>query len=109
MLRHPKVRNNLRIVVVRIYEFDEVKKAQDFIEAGKKKWQVTLDKIIDRDGPVLVLDYTYFALLANKNAPVGGLIYGRSAKLNGVAFYAPFSQWSERLGELFVEEKQGMP
>ena len=57
-----------------------------------------LDQMIERDGPVLVLDYTYFGLLADKGAPVGGIIYGRSANLRGIEFYAPLDQWSEKLG-----------
>jgi hypothetical protein len=100
VLQHPSVRNNGRIIVVRIYEFEEVKE--------DNTWRRRLDGMIDRDGPVLVLDYTYFGLLADENAPVGGIIYGRSANLQGVEFYAPFPCWSEKLSVLFSGETQGM-
>ena len=108
-MQHPRVRNNGRIIVVRIYEFDEIKEAKAPTKVGDKEpWQVKLDQMIERDGPVLVLDYTYFGLLADKGAPVGGIIYGRSPNLRGIEFYAPLDQWSEKLSTLFSEETQGM-
>jgi hypothetical protein len=108
VLQHPKVRNNGRILVMRIYEFEEMKEDQSTTEDGRQRWRAKLDGAIDRDGPVLVMDYTYFGLLRDKNARVGGVIYGRSAKLNGVEFYAPLAKWSEQLAVLLEGENQGI-
>jgi hypothetical protein len=108
VIHHPRVRNNRRIILVRVFEFDEIRGAKVPKVGDKEPWQVKLDKMIERDGPVLVLDYTYFGLLADKAAPVGGIIYGRSANLKGIKFYAPLDQWSEKLSALFSEETQGI-
>ena len=64
--------------------------------------------MIKRDGAVLVLDYTYLGLLADKDALVGGVVYGRGENLKaGIDFYAPLARWSEQLGPLFAEDGGG--
>ena len=52
--------------------------------------------------PALALDYSYFGLYADTNAPVGGIIYRQSGA--NKEFYAPLSEWSEKLGALFPNE-----
>lgn len=108
VIQHPRVRNNRRIIVVRIFEFDEIREVKTPEVDGKQPWQVKLEKMIEQGGPVLVLDYSYFGLLRDKAGPVGGIIYGRSANLKGIKFYAPLDQWSEQLNALFSEETQGI-
>jgi energy-coupling factor transporter ATP-binding protein EcfA2 len=108
VIQHPRVRNNGRIILVRILEFDEIREVKAPNADGKQPWEVKLEKMIERDGPVLVLDYSYFGLLADKAAHVGGIVYSQSVNLEGIEFYAPLDQWSEKLNTLFSGETQGI-
>ena len=110
VIQHPHVRNNGYIILVRILEFDEIREVKAPNADGKQPWEVQLEKMIggERGGPVLVLDYSYFGLLADKAAHVGGMIYASGANLKGIEFYAPLDQWSEKLNTLFSGETQGI-
>ena len=91
-ISHKQVRSDKMIRVGRIIEINELKrKAPD-------DWQERLKRI----GPVLAVDYSYFGLLVDKTAPVGGTLYKQSGE--SVTFYAPLSEWTQRLGDLLQEE-----
>jgi len=96
LIQHPGVRSGKEIVVGRTFEIDEMKRT------WPKDWRQSIEKINARHGAVLALDYSYFGLLVDKHAPVGGIIYGRDAK--EIKFYAPLAEWSEKLGALFQTE-----
>lgn len=96
IIEHNDVRSGKRIIVGRKMEVD------DLIHDVPNKWREYIEDITARSGPVLALDYSYFGLYVDKNAPVGGIIYRQSGE--NIEFYAPLSEWSEKLGALFPNE-----
>lgn len=95
VIHHKQVRSDKEILVGRIIEINKLKRNRP------KDWQEYLKRITD-DVPVLAVDYSYFGLLVDKTAPVGGTIYKQSGET--VKFYAPLSEWTERLGDLLQAE-----
>lgn len=64
------------IIVGRAFEIDEMK------QTNPNDWRAYFDKINKRDGPVLVLDYSYLSLLVDKEAPVGGVFTCREKRMS---------------------------
>ena len=95
-IKHNDVRSGKTIIVGRKMEVD------DLIDDMPNKWREYIENIISQSGPVLALDFSYFGLYADKNAPVGGIIYRQPGE--DIEFYAPLSEWSDRLGALFPNE-----
>lgn len=88
VLRHPAIGANRRVIVLREFEIERLK------NDGGPEWSAYL-KMIAKDGPLLALDYSYLALLANESAPVGGLLYLADGRT--VEFHAPMSDWARQL------------
>ena len=95
VIHHKQVRSDKEIFVGRIIEINKLKRDRP------KDWQEDLRRITD-DVPVLAVDYSYFGLLVDKSAPVGGTIYKQSGET--LKFYAPLGEWTERLGDLLQAE-----
>ncbi len=95
VIHHKDVRSDKDIFVTRIIEIGKLKRLES------KDWRKYLKRITD-GVPVLALDYSYFGLLVDKMAPVGGTIYKQSGET--IKFYAPLSEWTERLGDLLQAE-----
>jgi hypothetical protein len=95
VIQHPDVRSGTRILVNRFFEIDEIKKKKP------ADWRHEIEKIIARHAAagMLALDYSYFALLVETQASVGGVIYGPGAA--EIKFDAPLAEWSEKLAALF--------
>lgn len=97
MARHENVRSHKRNLIVRITEFENL------VTTLPEGWCDYIKKILNhqRGGPLLVLDYSYFGLLVDKDVPVGGKIYTKDKE--AFEFYAPLSKWSECLADLLKE------
>jgi hypothetical protein len=96
VIQHDNVLSGKEIIVGRVFEIDELR------EDASIDWGKYIEKINERNGPVLALDYSYLSLLVNEEAPVGGIFY--LPKKGGIEFYVPLSQWSEKMAELFDNE-----
>jgi hypothetical protein len=98
LIQHPGVRLGTKIIVCRFFEVDEMKSNQ------RKDWRREIEKIIAHHSAagMLALDYSYFALFVDKQASVGGVIYGPGAA--EIKFDAPLAEWGEKLGVLFPNE-----
>lgn len=96
IIEHPAIgayRDRKGVIVGRSFEIEQMK-----VETPAD-WRQYLDKI---GTPVLALDYSYFALLRDESAPVGGLLYRPGAE--PIEFYAPLSKWSRELAALLSEK-----
>jgi len=91
-INHDGVNSGEDMLVSRLFE---VKRLQ---EEMPKDWSGYLE----RSGkPLLALDYTYFGLLADEQAPVGGVLYRKGGRVD--KFHEPLREWAKKLGELFRE------
>lgn len=95
VINHQDVRSDKNIFVCRIIEINELERRKP------NDWRKSLKLVTDKS-PVLALDYSYFGLLDDTSVPVGGTIYKQNGET--VKFYAPLSEWSKQLGELFQAE-----
>lgn len=95
VITHKNVRGGKRIFVGREFEIDQLKK-----DMGSK-WPKYIERVND-DSPLLVLDYSYYALLADERAAVGGTLYRKGGDV--LDFHAPLTEWAKELGALFKQE-----
>jgi hypothetical protein len=93
--KHPDIRAVDRTIIGRFIEIEDMKRDHP------DDWRRRLEKFVagPNGGPVLALDYSYLALHDDPAAAVGGMLYRPGGK--DIEFYAPLSQWSERLGALY--------
>jgi hypothetical protein len=98
LIQHPDVCLGTKIVVCRFFEVDEMKSKQ------RTDWRREIEKIIAQHAAagILALDYSYFALFVDKQASVGGVIYGPGVV--EIKFDAPLAEWAKELGALFPNE-----
>lgn len=87
-ISHPDVADGKILNITRVYELETLKNAYP------DSWQSHIDYL----KPVLVLDYSYFQLLEDEAAAVGGMLYGSGVE--PLEFYAPLAEWSTRLSTL---------
>ena len=91
VIKHPDVNEGKEIFVGRVMEMEALKRKLP------DTWREEVAKMNER-GPILILDYTYFALLVDEKAPVGGEVYkGRGEILE---LYAPLGDWAKALDRL---------
>lgn len=88
VMEHPDVNEGRKIFVGRIMEMEALKcKLPD-------TWREEVAKMTTH-GPIVVLDYTYFALLVDDQALVGGEVYKSGGRI--LDFYAPLGDWAKAL------------
>jgi hypothetical protein len=91
VIKHPAVNEGKKMFVIRVMEMDAIKRKLPY------EWRESVAKI-NETGPLIILDHTYFALLVDEQAFVGGEVYKKDAEV--VEFYAPLSNWAEQLEKL---------
>jgi len=98
IIRHPDVRSGKEMIVGRSIEIDKMKRE------SPDTWRQSIEEMITKNdgGPILALDYSYFALLDDADALVGGTLYRQGG--DDIEFYAPLSQWAQDLAALFPSE-----
>lgn len=87
-ISHPKMAAGEELSVTRTFELDTLKRNKP------DDWR----KHVESFQPLLVLDFSYFQLLKDEQAEVGGVIYTKDGRV--IEFYAPLSDWSRKLGPL---------
>lgn len=91
VIKHPGVNEGQKMFVGRVMEMDDLKRE------SPDKWRESVERINER-APVIILDHTYFALLVDEQAFVGGEVYKKGGEV--FEFYAPLSNWAEQLERL---------
>jgi len=94
VISHESVNNGEKIFVGREFEIDDLK------EDMGNKWTDYIARV-NEDAPLLVLDYSYLGLLADKESPVGGKLYLKGGKI--LDFHEPLSEWSTELQHLIAQ------
>src|SRR5437868_4735319 len=91
VITHGSVRSGKEIFVGREFEIERLKKDL------RDDWRKYIEQINDR-APFLALDYSYFGLLADEGASVGGTLYSKGGVVR--EFHAPLKNWAKKLGVL---------
>ncbi len=94
VLQHKNVFSGKKIFVGRIIEIERLKKRKP------DDWKESM-KVVTKVAPVIALDYSYFGLEIDNNAPVGGTLYKNNGEV--VRFYAPLEQWADKLNVLLSQ------
>jgi hypothetical protein len=94
VMKHPRVSDGKEIYVGRVTELHAIKRELP------DSWHEYVAKVNEK-APLVVLDYTYFALLADAQAVVGGEVYRKGGE--GFEFYAPLKDWAEKLEKRLLQ------
>jgi hypothetical protein len=95
LISRPDVNSGNNILVSRILDLDQL------IKNEPNNWKSYFGKI-NSSQSIIILDYSYFSLLVNKEAPVGGMLYRKGGGVT--EFYAPLSEWAKELGQLLGKD-----
>ena len=95
LINHGSVRGGKRVLVGREFDIDRLKSDGN----GNSSEYI---KKVSEEYPLLMLDYSYLALLVDPNSPVGGTLYRKGRE--ELSFHAPLREWSKALGELLPTE-----
>ncbi|WP_319588790.1 hypothetical protein [uncultured Desulfobulbus sp.] len=91
VMQHPDVIQGGRVFVGRVMEMEALKRDRP------DTWRKEVARM-NEQGPIIILDYTYFALLVDDQALVGGEVYKNEGDI--VEFHAPLSDWAKELDSL---------